>query len=93
MSTRLVALAIGLAVTNGVVGLLVGNAIGLDPGSAVALGILAGSASYIAAPAAIRMALPEVDPGMPLAMSLAITFPFNVLVGIPTLIAIAGLLG
>lgn len=93
VSTRLVALAIGLAVTNGVVGLLVGNAIGLDPGSAVALGILAGSASYIAAPAAIRMALPEVDPGMPLAMSLAITFPFNVLVGIPTLIAIAGLLG
>lgn len=93
VSTTLVALAIGLAVTHGMVGLLVGTAIGLDTGSAVALGILAGSASYIAAPAAIRMALPEVDAGMPLTMSLAITFPFNVLVGIPMLTAIAGLLG
>ncbi|KKC32046.1 sodium-dependent bicarbonate transport family permease [Devosia psychrophila] len=92
VSPRLIALAIGLAVTNGMIGLLVGMAIGLDPGSAAALGILAGSASYIAAPAAIRMALPEVDPGMPLTMSLAITFPFNVLVGIPVLTAVAGLL-
>jgi hypothetical protein len=92
ISPRLVALAIGLAVTNGMVGLVVGSTIGLDSGSAAALGILAGSASYIAAPAAIRMALPEVDPGMPLTMSLAITFPFNVLVGIPLLIAATGFL-
>lgn len=88
LSPRLIALAIGLAVSHGLVGLLVGTAIGLDPGTAAALAILAGSASYIAAPAAIRMALPEVDPGMPLTMSLAITFPFNVLVGIPLLIAV-----
>ena len=92
VTPRLIALAIVLAASNGLVGLALGMAIGLNTGSAAALGILAGSASYIAAPAAIRMALPEVDPGMPLTMSLAITFPYNVLVGIPLLIALAGLL-
>ncbi len=92
ISPRLVALAIALAVTNGLVGLLIGIVIGLDPGSAAALAILAGSASYIAAPAAIRMALPEVDPGMPLTMSLAVTFPFNILVAIPVLTGVAGVL-
>jgi hypothetical protein len=89
VSPRLVALAIALAITNGMVGLLIGMGIGLDA-HAAALATLAGSASYIAAPAAIRMALPEVDPGMPLTMSLAVTFPFNVLVGIPVLTAVAG---
>lgn len=92
ISARLVVLAIALAVTNGIVGLLIGMGIGLDPGSAAALAILAGSASYIAAPAAIRMALPEVDPGMPLTMSLAVTFPFNILIAIPALTAVAGVL-
>lgn len=92
VSPRLVVLAIALAVTNGMVGLLIGMGIGLDAGSAAALAILAGSASYIAAPAAIRMALPEVDPGMPLTMSLAVTFPFNVLVAIPLLTGLAGFL-
>ena len=92
VSPRLVALAIALAVTNGMIGLLIGTGIGLDAGSAAALAILAGSASYIAAPAAIRMALPEVDPGMPLTMSLAVTCPFNVLVAIPSLTAVAGFL-
>lgn len=82
-------LAVALAVVNGTVGVLAGSLIGLDIGSAAALGILAGSASYIAAPAAIRLALPEADIGLPLAMSLAITFPFNVLVGIPIFTTLA----
>lgn len=85
----LAAIAIGLAVVNGTVGVIAGSLIGLDPGSAAALGILAGSASYIAAPAAIRLALPDADIGLPLAMSLAITFPFNVLAGIPLFAAVA----
>jgi len=86
------ALAVVLAVINGTVGVVAGSLIGLDTGSAAALGILCGSASYIAAPAAIRLALPEADIGLPLAMSLAITFPFNVLVGIPTMTTLARLL-
>jgi hypothetical protein len=57
--------------------------IGLDSGSAAALGILAASASYIAVPAAMRLALPQADPGLYLAMSLAVTFPFNITIGIP----------
>ncbi len=75
-------LAILLPLINGSVGVLVGTLIGLDPGSAAALGILAGSASFIAAPAVIRMALPKADPGLYLGMALAVTFPFNILIGI-----------
>jgi hypothetical protein len=45
--------------------------------------MLAASASYIAVPAAIRLALPDADPGIYLSLSLAVTFPFNILVSIP----------
>lgn len=89
----LAVLAIGLALVNGAIGVLVGTAIGLDPGSAAALGVLAGSASYIAAPAAIRLALPQADLGLALTMSLAITFPFNVLIGIHLYAALARWVG
>jgi hypothetical protein len=83
LTGRLALLAIVFPVLNGAVGVAVGAAIGLDAGSAAALGILAGSASYIAVPAAMRLALPEADPGLYLAMSLAVTFPFNITLGIP----------
>ncbi len=88
----LAVLAIAFAIVHGTIGVTVGSLIGLDPGSAAALGILAGSASYIAAPAAIRLALPDADIGLPLAMSLAITFPFNIVLGIPLLGAVANYL-
>ena len=68
---------------------VVGVAIGLDAGSAAALGVLCASASYIAVPAAMRLALPEADPGIYLTMSLSITFPFNVLVNIGIISAFA----
>ena len=58
-------------------------ALGLSEGDAVLLIVLCASASYIAVPAAMRLALPEANPSVYLAMSLAITFPFNLLVGIP----------
>jgi uncharacterized protein len=83
------ALAILLPLVNGTLGVLIGAAIGLDVGTTAALGILAGSASYIAAPAVIRMALPQADPGLYLGMSLAVTFPFNILVGISLFAALA----
>lgn len=56
---------------------------GLSLGGALLLTTLGASASYIAAPAAMRMAVPEANPGLSLTASLAVTFPFNVLVGIP----------
>ncbi len=83
LTPRLAALAVLLPVANGTAGVLVAGFAGLDTASAAALGILAGSASYIAVPAAMRLALPQADPGLYLAMSLAVTFPFNVTVGIP----------
>ena len=57
--------------------------LGLSHGDGLLLTVLAASASYIAVPAAIRMAVPEADAGLFVPMSLAITFPFNIVVGIP----------
>ncbi len=57
--------------------------LGLPEGDALLLTVLGASASYIAVPAAMRLALPEANPSIYLPMSLAITFPFNLLVGIP----------
>jgi hypothetical protein len=56
---------------------------GLSLGGAILLATLAGSASYIAAPAAMRTAVPEANPALSLTAALAVTFPFNILVGIP----------
>lgn len=57
--------------------------LGLPEGDALLLTVLGASASYIAVPAAMRLALPEANPSIYLPMSLAITFPFNLLIGIP----------
>jgi len=62
---------------------LVAWQLGLSEGDALLLTILGASASYIAVPAAMRLALPESNPSTYLPMSLAITFPFNLLIGIP----------
>ena len=89
LNWRLIALAIVLPVVNGTIGTFVGHAIGLDPGSTAAFGVLCASASYIAVPAAMRLSLPEADPGIYLTMSLSVTFPFNILVGIGIFAALA----
>lgn len=83
LTLRVGTLAILIPLMNGMIGLGIGAALGLEPGSMAALAILAGSASYIAVPAAMRLALPQADPGLYLGMSLAVTFPFNVMLGIP----------
>jgi uncharacterized protein len=64
--------------------------IGLSIGSTAVLITLAASASYIAVPAAMRLALPAANPAIALTLSLGITFPFNLLIGIPLYIAVAG---
>lgn len=93
LNARLVSLAIVLPIINGSIGVVIGTLIGLDVASAAALGILAASASYIAVPAAMRMALPEADPGIYLSMSLGITFPFNIILGITLFSQLAALIG
>jgi uncharacterized protein len=64
--------------------------LGMSVGSTAVLITLAASASYIAAPAAMRLALPAANPALALTLSLGVTFPFNLLVGIPLYIAVAG---
>ncbi len=63
--------------------------IGLSVGGTTLLMTLAASASYIAVPAAMRVALPEANPSIYLTLSLGVTFPFNLIVGIPAFLAIA----
>ena len=89
VTVRLAMLGIVLPLVNGSIGVLAAALIGLDTGSAAALAILTASASYIAVPAAMRLALPKADAGLYLSMSLAITFPFNIIVGIPLFTALA----
>lgn len=74
---------------NGTAGVLLGGLAGLSTGGATILGVLAASASYIAAPAAVRIALPEANPSIYLTGALAVTFPFNLAVGIPVYYEIA----
>jgi hypothetical protein len=63
--------------------------IGLSVGGTALLMTLAASASYIAVPAAMRVALPEANPSVYLTLSLGITFPFNLIFGIPAYLAVA----
>lgn len=76
-------------VVHGALGVWLGHLCGLSVGGATALGTLAASASYIAAPAAVRIALPEANPAYYLTSALAITFPFNLALGIPLYFQIA----
>jgi hypothetical protein len=80
---------VAIPLVNGAVGALAGAGIGLSTGGTAILATLAASASYIAAPAAVRIALPKASPGLYVTASLGITFPFNLVVGIPLYIALA----
>jgi len=73
----------------GTLGVVVGNMIGLSIGGATILGVLCASASYIAAPAAVSVGLPEANAPLALMSSIGVTFPFNLLVGIPLYLEIA----
>ncbi len=82
-ATKMALWGIVFALVNGVLGGSLALLLGLSEGDALLLTVLGASASYIAVPAAMRLALPEANPSIFLPMSLAITFPFNLLVGIP----------
>jgi uncharacterized protein len=79
----LVIFALGMPLIGAATGAAFAMLLDLSLGGALLLTTLGASASYIAAPAAMRMAVPEANPGLSLTASLAVTFPFNVLVGIP----------
>jgi len=64
-------------------GILIAHVLGLGAGDALLFCVLCGSASYIAVPTAMRLAVPQANPALSLAAVLGVTFPFNILLGIP----------
>jgi len=83
--------AIGAPLVHASIALGLCKLLGLPLGDTVLLMVLAASASYIAVPAVLRHALPEVNPALYMGMSLGITFPFNIILGIPLYAYVAGL--
>ncbi|MBM7702356.1 sodium-dependent bicarbonate transport family permease [Metabacillus iocasae] len=80
---KLLIFGMGAPLLFGSLGVLVGHLVGLSLGGTTLMGVLAGSASYIAAPAALKSSVPEANPSIYLGLSLGITFPFNLIAGIP----------
>jgi hypothetical protein len=80
---KLIFLGCAIPVVHGTLGTAAGTLVGMTTGDAAILGAMVGSASYIAAPAAVRIALPEASPGIYLTLALGVTFPFNLILGIP----------
>lgn len=78
-----VAFGIYMPLIGGMIGLLAAYAIGLSLGGMTLVAVLAASASYIVVPAAMRVSLPQANPAIYVPLSLAITFPFNLIFGIP----------
>ncbi|MEQ9453588.1 MAG: sodium-dependent bicarbonate transport family permease [Phycisphaeraceae bacterium] len=79
----LIAFAIAMPLVQGLMGITISWFLGFDTGDTLLMAILWGSASYIAVPAAIRLALPEANASLYLPLSLGVTFPFNIAIGIP----------
>ncbi len=79
----LVTFAVVIPLANAALGILLAALIGMPVGDALLFTTLCASASYIAVPAAMRLAVPEASPSVYLTMSLALTFPFNIVFGIP----------
>ena len=89
MSPGLVAFGLVMPYVGAALALAAGVAIGLSTGGVALLMVLGASASYIAVPAALRLALPQARPSIYLTLSLGITFPMNLTIGIPAYIALA----
>jgi len=79
----LIAFSVFMPVANAILGIIIAKFIGISAGNALLFAVLCASASYIAVPAAMRMTVPEANPSLYVSMALALTFPFNIIVGIP----------
>ncbi|TMM52425.1 sodium-dependent bicarbonate transport family permease [Sulfitobacter sabulilitoris] len=89
LQMRVLAFGILMPLVGCVFGLAAGMLLGLSTGGVALLMVLSASASYIAVPAAMRVALPEANPALSLTLSLGVTFPFNLTLGIPLYVAMA----
>ena len=84
LGSFMLAFGVAMPLVGGALGCLLGLAIGLSTGGTILIAVLGASASYIAVPAAMHVALPQANQSLSISASLGITFPFNVLIGIPT---------
>jgi uncharacterized protein len=89
----LIVFAIAIPVLNAILGISVSKVLGFEAGNTLLFAVLCASASYIAVPAAMRMAVPEANPSLYVSMALALTFPFNIIIGIPLYLEIMKHLG
>jgi hypothetical protein len=84
----LITFSVLMPLFNAAVGVLIARGLGLGPGNALLFVVLCASASYIAVPAAMRMTVPEANPSLYISTALGVTFPFNIIVGIPIYMAL-----
>lgn len=79
----LIGFSVLMPVLNAMVGIAIAGLLQMSAGNALLFAVLCASASYIAVPAAMRMTVPEANPSLYISMALALTFPFNIIIGIP----------
>jgi hypothetical protein len=84
----IIGFSVFMPVINALIGIFLAKIIGMSPGNALLFSVLCASASYIAVPAAMRMTIPQANPSLYISMALALTFPFNIIIGIPVYLAI-----
>ena len=89
LTRGVLAFGVLMPLVGSVFGLGAGLLLGLSGGGVALMMVLSASASYIAVPAAMRVALPEANPSLYLTLSLGVTFPFNLTIGIPLYVGIA----
>lgn len=89
----LIGFSIFMPVANAIIGIIIAKLIGMSQGNALLFAVLSASASYIAVPAAMQMTVPEANPSLYVSMALALTFPFNIIVGIPLYMNIVKAIG
>lgn len=85
----LTAFAVIMPTFNGIIGVLVATVMGLSLGGAVMFGLLLASASFIAAPAVLRHAIPQANPSLYITSALGITFPYNIIVLLPVMFTVS----
>lgn len=78
-----ISFSVAMPLLNALIGIGIAKLLGLSVGNALLFAVLCASASYIAVPAAMRMSVPEANPSLYISMALALTFPFNIIIGIP----------
>ncbi|MGB8166227.1 MAG: sodium-dependent bicarbonate transport family permease, partial [Chthoniobacteraceae bacterium] len=83
-----VGFAVLVPLVNAAAAIAIAHALGLGRGDALLFTVLCASASYIAVPAAMRLAVPEANPGLYVTMALALTFPFNIILGLPLYLSV-----